>query len=324
MRNKVLQLEALMAQELKDKLLAMPKSSKFKNKFVVLSVLGKQLIVRNFELPIFSAKEIKSTLRFEAVEILSLHPEEIEIDYQILSSAEGKCKGVFAAMPKSVLEDYFAEISKLGFIPLALTAKILTTINAALIRVPSSTKAFYILDFIGEKSAFLALFNEGRCELLRDISYDNITEANQEISNSLRYALGKSAAKHPKELYFSGEIEGRDALIATLENEFNIKGEVIDLKSAGTYAQDVEGYFKINLIKDYTTSLILRRKLHFSLNISLGIVSLFFIFAFIGLLRLDKQARGIRKEFNSSQKVVEYKNKINDLKEKLKFLKNEK
>ena len=172
--NRVLQLEALTPEELKGQLEAIPRGSKLENKFVVLSVSGNQGIVRNFELPVLSAQEIKNTLRFEAVETLSLRTKEIEIDYQLLSSADDKCQGVFAAMPRSALKNYFTEISKSGFIPLALTAKILTTFNAALIQIPPSIKAFYILVFMGEKNAFLALFNEGQCELLRDISYDDI------------------------------------------------------------------------------------------------------------------------------------------------------
>ena len=324
MLSKVLQLEALSPEELKGKLEAMPRESKLKYKFIAMSISGNQAIVRNFELPALAEKEIKNALRLEAVEVLSLLPEEIEIDYQILNVVDGKCKGVFAAMPKGILKDYYAEISKAGFIPLALTAKILTAVNAALTQIPASTKAFYILDFTGKKSVFLALFNKGRCELLRDISYDDIIEARQEIGNSLRYALGKSTAKHPKELYFSGEIEGKDELIANLENEFSVKGKAIDLKVVGADAQEAEGYFKLNLIKEYAVSLSSRRKLQLFLNLAVVIVFLVFIFAYIAALRADAQIKGLKMEFNPSRRAVEYSNKIKDLQEKIKLLKDEK
>ncbi len=324
MLNRVLQLEALSPEELKGKLNSMPKGDKAQARFIVLGISGDQIIMRNFELPVLAAKEIKNALFLEAVEVLSLHQEEIEIDYQVLSSADGKCKGVFLAMPKAVLNDYYAEISKAGFIPLALTAKILTTVNAALTQIPHSIKAFYILDFIGEKNVFLALFNEGQCELIREISYDNIAEAKQEITNSLRYALGKSATKHPEELYFSGEITGRDELIANLENEFNIKAKAVVLKAAEDKNKETKDYFQLNLVKEYTVSLILRRKLHDFLNLAILAASLVFIFTFIWSLRLNTQVKGLKKDFNPSKRAVEYGNKIKDLQEKIKLLENEK
>lgn len=324
MDNRIFYLEAISPLELKGKLDSMLRGSKAHGRFVIMNVFGDQVLVRNFDLPVLAAKEIKNALRLEAVEVFSLPPEEIEIDYQILSSADGKYKGVFLAMPKSTLKDYYAEISRAGFIPLALTAKILTTINSALTQMLPSIKACYILDFIKEKSAFLALFNEGQCELIRDISYDDIAEAKQEIFNSLRYALGRSAAKHPEELYFSGEIVSRDELIANLENEFNVKATAIDLEATEASLKETQGYFKLNLIKEYTVSLALRHKLHRFFNLAIVAAALVFIFAFIGSLRLADRVKVLKKEFDPSKKAAGYGNKIKDLQEKINLLENEK
>jgi len=316
--KEVLQLEALTPEELKNKL----KDSSTKSRFVVLSLCGNQAIVRNFELPILSAAEIKNALCIEALDVFSLHPEEIEVDYQILSSADGKCKGVFAAIPKSALDNYFAQISQAGFIPLVLTAKILTTINSVLRRIPASIKAFYILDFLGEKNVFLALFNEGRCELLRDISYDDLTEAKQEISNSLRYALGKSAAKHPQELYFCGELTGRNELIAGLENEFNFKAKPVESSVSEINAADA--YFQLNLFKEHTISLSLRCQLHRVVNIVLVIVILVFMVVFAGASKLDSQIKAFKKNADPAKELLEAKGKISVLESKIKLLENEK
>lgn len=324
MRDKVLQLEALSPEELKNKLADMPRGNRPKDKFISIGALGSQVIARNFELPIVSAREIKNALRFEAVETFSLGAEDIEIDYQVFSAEDGKSKGVFLAMPKPALKDYYAQVSKAGYIPLALTAQILVALNAALTRIPSPAEAFYILDFIGEKSAFLALFNQGQCELLRDISYDNIAEAKQEISNSLRYALGKSSAKHPQELYFSGEVAGRDELIVSLENEFNVKSTAIDLKAAPAKGNQARGYFNLNLFKDYTATLAFRNKLSRFLNICLGLASLIFILTFIGSLRVSARVKAFKKEFDPSGKAGGYDSKIKELKEKIELLENEK
>ena len=322
MSDKVLQLEALSPQELKGQLEAIPRSNKLENKFVVLSVLGNQAIVRNFELPVLSAKELRSALSIEAVEVFSLHSGEITIDYQVLSNIGAKSRGFFLAMPTSAVKDYYGQAAKARFIPLILTARMLVVINSILTRIPSSAKTFYILSFTGEKGAFLALFNQGECELLRDISYDDTAEAKQEISNSLRYALGKSAAKYPQELYLYGDISGREGLIAGLENEFNFKAKPVELSAPGF--NDAEGYFKLNLFKEHTASLSLRRRLHRFVNLALVAVILVFIVVLTGILKLDGQIKALKKDFDPSKKAVEFRSKISDLQGKIKLLENEK
>jgi len=322
--KKHIYLEADSCEGLRLALESMPKAEKPRGSLFSLAVSGPQVIVRNFSLPVLAVKDLRSALRLEAAEVFSLHPEEIEVDCQVLSVADNKSKGVFLAMPKAALKDYYAEMLKAGFIPLALTAKILTTVNAALIQVPSSVKAFYILNFMGEKSAFLTLFNEGLCELLREISFDDIAEAKQEIANSLRYALGKSADKHPEELYFSGEIAGRDQLIAVLASEFNFKSKAIELKAAEVNTPKAEGYFKLNLIKEYAVSSAFRSKLHFLLNVAIGATLLISVFAFIFWLKLDAQVKALKKDFDPSQKVAEYGQKISGLQKDLRLLENEK
>jgi hypothetical protein len=109
-----------------------------------------------------------------------------------------------------------------------------------------------------------------------------------------------------------------------LENEFNVKSKVIDLKAVGTRAQEAEDYFKLNLFKEYTLSLGLRHKLHCFANIALVAVILVFIFVFAGNLKLDGQIESLKKDFDPSKKAVEYTSKISDLQGKIKLLKNEK
>jgi hypothetical protein len=320
--DSVLQLEALSPEALKGQLEAIPKSSKLENKFVVLSVPSKQAIVRNFELPVLSAKELRSALAIQAVEVFSLHPEEIEIDYQVLSNKGAKSRGFFLAMSKSAVKDYYRLVAKSGLIPFVLTSRMLMVINSILTRVPSSAKMSYILSFTGEKGAFLALFNEGECELLRDISYDDTAEAKQEISNSLRYVLGKSAVKHPPELYLCGDIAGKEELITGLENEFNFKAKLVELSTPGF--NDADGYFKLNLFKEYTVSLSSRRKLHYFANIALIAVSLVFIMVCAGNLKLGGQIRALKKDADPAKKAAEYGNRIKDLQVQIKSLENEK
>jgi len=101
MNDKLFILEAQSPQELEAFLTSTPKDKKIDSRFVELSIYGPGVLVRQFELPYLAARELNNTLKLEVVELLSLLPTEIELDYQILDYSEGKIKGVFVAIPKN-------------------------------------------------------------------------------------------------------------------------------------------------------------------------------------------------------------------------------
>jgi len=319
--NKVLQLEAISPEDLKNKLAEKPELN---NKFISLSICGQKVIVRQVELPKLSARDLRNTLKLEAAELLSLSPHEVELEYQILSSGPDKINGIFVAMPRETLEQYYAQITNAGAVPLCITAQILSTIDASLAGMSYLDRSFSLINFSENGRAYLALFSTGRCELLREINYENLSEAGHEISQSLRYALSKSANKEAQELYFTGQTKDKSELIAKLETEFNIKGKLLALDSQNNIAPNRVNYFNLNLINKYTLSLGLRRKLHCFANAALIAVSLVFIVVVAVNLKLDGRIKALKSDFNPSQKVVEYGNKISDLQGKIKLLENEK
>ncbi len=321
MRNKVLQLEAISPEDLKDKL---TEKSGLKHSFINLSISGQKVVVRQLELPKLSSRDLENTLRLEAAELLSLLPDEVALEYQVLSRGVNKINGIFVAMPREILEEYYALITKTGAIPLSITAQALSAINASLTNIPYLGKSFSLINFSENNMAYLALFSPGRCELLREISYDNISEAGKEISQSLRYALSKSENKESQELYFTGQTKDKLELIAELETEFNTKSKVVDLDVQKDIVPNAASYFNLNLIKKYTLSLGLRRKLHFFVNSALIAVFLVLLVGLMGIFKLDDQIKALKKDFDPAKRIVEYGNKISDLQGKIKLLENEK
>lgn len=323
MRNKVLQLEALSPEALENTIAGLAEKERLENNFVTLNLSGPKLIVRQFELPALSLRELKNSLQLEATELLSLPAEEFAFDYQILESSADKINGVFVALPRNILEQYYLKITQAKMFPLSITAEILVVIDAFLSRINSASSNFCLLNFATENTVHLALFNAGRCEVLREIRYENISEAKQEIFNSLRYAIGKSSAKHPEEIYFSGAPIDKNELIAGMENEFGAKGTAVDLKGMETEVKK-RNYFRINLIKEYTVSLPLRRSLHHVFNLVIGVVFLACILALARVVKLDTLVRNLKTESDPSLKVKEYNSKLKGLQEKIKFLEDEK
>ena len=323
MQDKVLQLEAASPERLEEAIAGIVEEGGIKNHFVALSISGPKVIVRQIELPSLPSRELKKSLGLEAAELLSLPPQEAALDYQILGSADNRINGVFVALPREILEQYYQKIIQAKAIPLSITAQILTIISAFLREAKPASNSFSLLNFSGKDTVHLALFNAGSCELLREIRYDNIKEAKEEVFNSLRYALGRSSSKHPEEFYFSGDLTDKNELIASLENEFSLKGKIIDLKSVDAQFQGTKDYFKINLIKKYSLPFLFRNEIFRGLNIIIGISLLFCLVMAFKIIKTDKLIKGSEKELSSITKKIDY-NYINSLQEKINLFLNEK
>lgn len=321
-QKKILQLEALSPEELKNKLEA--KKTELKNSFINLSISGQKVIVRQIELPKLSTRDLEKALKLEAAELLSLLPNEVALEYQVLSIGSDKINGIFVALPRETLKQYYVQITNAGAVPLYITAQILSAIDTSLVGISYRVKSFSLINFSEDNKVYLALFSAGHCELLREMSYDNISEAGQEISQSLRYALSKSANKEAQALYFTGQTKDKAGLIAKLEAEFNTQSKVIDLDAQKDINPNMVRYFNINLINKDTLSLGQRRKLHRFVNIALITIFLIFIWVFTGSLKLGGQIRALKNDFDPSKKAGEYRNKIKDLQGKIKLLENEK
>ncbi|MBM3243596.1 MAG: hypothetical protein FJZ12_02010 [Candidatus Omnitrophica bacterium] len=297
---------------------------KIEGGFIILNISNPKLIVRQVEMPSLFAREMESALKLEAAELLSLTQSEVALEYKILDSQPDKTNVVFIALPKQELKKYYSGLVKVKAIPLSITAKILSSIDVFLKENTPEGKSFLLLDFSGKDKVYLALFNSGVCEHLREIDYENIQEAQTEISQSIRYALSKSANKDTHELFFTGSTEDKADLIAKLETEFSIKGKVIKLAPEVSDASVTSGYFGLNLIKKYSASIAERKKIHKGLNVAIGVFAFIFIFGLINFIKVGSQIRSLKKDYDPSKRISEYSQKIKDIQQKIKVLQNEK
>lgn len=274
MNNTIVRLKALSLKEFEKAITAKAEKALLEKKNIALSISDPKIIVRQFELPVLAHQELKKSLILEAVELLSLSPRGIIFDFQIFSKDARKIRGVFVAMSKNILMKYCDVVTKLKAEPFSVTADILSSANIFLTKTDLAKKSFSLLDFARPGMVYLVLFNAGCCELLREIRYDNISEAREEILHSLRYGLGKSSSKESRELFFSGDYADKNKLMAEIENEFSVKSRAIDLSVEGGSKERVKNYFKINLIKPYVLPLAWRRFMHYFFDIVIGLLCL--------------------------------------------------
>ena len=236
---------------------------KRKNKclFVALAISGSQVLVRTFDLPKAPFPDIINNLKFDAVELLSLPVDEIELDFQVLSSTKEKVSGVFACLPKKLLADYLSILDKEKITPVKITAYILAHIDAFLLSHTTNNKRFCLLDFSKRDIIHLAVFNQKQCELLREIPYENLEEARLEVIQSLRSACGKSHAKQFDHIYFSGDLAQSEQLASEIGRDFSSATEhipFIDIKTALCHESN---FFDLNLLSKYSFFLSGRKKI---------------------------------------------------------------
>lgn len=313
----VVNLEASSPEEL-DKIFSdSPRETIESNVLVALSLYGKKVLVRQFDFPLLSKRELNNSIILDAVELFSAKTHEIEVDYQVTDQQE-RIKGVFIAMLKKDLREYLASIRKAGYIPLSITAKMLTYINSFLQEYKSEQANFCFLDFSNGNIVNLSVFNEGKCELLRMIYFEDLDEAEREIKDSLHYFSGKSSIKQLEKMYFVGKDPGLNKLITNLKDRLALDTEEIGLK-IDKFTPKEKSLFNLNLGRKYIITLSMRRIIRYTLDIFIAVL---FAASFVLAIEVVKSNFEIRK-INSSYNTQDY-NKAVGLKDKISSIKNAK
>lgn len=299
MKKPILNLEIMSPAELDNTLSSITQGSNHTDHQVALNLFGPQILVRQFDLPPLTKREIKNAIKLEATEVFSLLPEEIEIDYQILDSSKDKIKGVFTAIPKTLLNDYISRIDKAKLTPLKLSANILSRINYFLKENAIENKNVCLIDFYKANIINIAIFDNKECRLLREINYENLNDAEREIMYSLKYTSGRSANKQFDAIYLLGDSTGKDDIIANLKQELNteVKNYSIDSQLNDGLT---ELFFNIDLINGNRISPSLRRKLLFASNSVLIISLLLFLFFSIITNLQNKEIKNLSASYKPS------------------------
>ena len=269
-------------------------------RFAELRIYGSGILVRQFELPNVSLGELKNALKLEATEIFSLPPQDIELDYKIFSSSEHKIKGMFLAIPNKLLQEYLSCFDATDIIPVKMTANIIAVAGDFLLNNRTARKSFCLVDFSKTNIINMTVFINGQCELLREIYYDGIDDAEEKVINSLKYIYGKSASKRLNKIYYSGDLFDKDALVLRLQEKIDVEPESGNATDRdimpSTPKSDI--FFKINLFKKYVPSLPMRNGILRTERVALTIFLLFFLILGAKTLREGLSIRHLRSSFS--------------------------
>ena len=159
------------------------------------------------------------------------------------------------------MANYLSILDKEKITPVKITAHILATFDAFFLSRTTNNERFCLLDFSKQEIVHLAVFNQKKCELLREIPYESLEEAKLEIIQSLRSACGKSYAKQFDHIYFSGDLAQSGELASEVGRDFNSAIEHVPLIDIKTALCHEDSFFGLNLLKNYSFFLSGRKKI---------------------------------------------------------------
>ena len=127
--------------------------SRIKTKDVVASLSGNAVIVKKINLPVMTEAELSESIHWEAEQYIPFDIQDVNLDYQILSTGSGDGKGsmevLLVAAKKDRITDYTDVINKAGRTPVVVDVDAFAVQNA------------YEANYDVEPGAVVALLNVG-------------------------------------------------------------------------------------------------------------------------------------------------------------------
>ncbi|HAJ57729.1 MAG TPA: hypothetical protein DCL35_08230 [Candidatus Omnitrophica bacterium] len=270
--------------------------------YASLDLYGPSVLVRQFTLVQLSPREIKNALILEAVEVFSLSPEEIAIDYQVLHSSPDKVNGIFVAIPKNILKGYVACLDKAGLTPVKIGANMISRLDRFLKKEKVWHGDFCLIDFYKDDIVNMAVFHEGNCGFLREIRYDNIAAGEREVAYSLKYACSRSSHKQFGDFYCMGDIEGKEKIVSSLEKDYSVRIKRYDARDNTDACPGAKPVLKPDLVKYSGSSWILWKAMSMFFNSAVILSFLIILFLSATLIKNN----GTIKKFPYSVSKADY------------------
>lgn len=269
------------------KLIALLKDELRKNninievKDATLCLSGRDLIVRNFEIPMMPREELQSAVNFEAKKYIPFKVEDLITDCQIgYDKSERTNLILFIGIKKDVIERYISLLQQLGIKLSAIEYSAFSLIRCLKLNNLSDSGIVGVLgaDLQEEDEVNFSVLENGFPLFSRDIGLGSRPEAAQaltgadintileklktELRVSLDYYHRKFPNKNIKKIFFlSGE--GYRSELETFIAEIGLPAQFIDLSAL--LAKDEA--FSLSLIKAYSASLAKMIKTRIKVNL---------------------------------------------------------
>jgi hypothetical protein len=283
MYEKIKQFEVSSPDELRSALASYEQNGAY---FAGVRVFGPNVLTRQFNFPNSSEKDLVAGLKMEASETLSVSADDLELSYQITTVDEKGIHGIYSVMTRHVLMDYLECFKDHSLIPVSLTASAVGAVIDFLNNQRQAGDNFCLVNFLNPRVVNIIIFADGKPTFFRELYDLSDSDFKDKITDTIRYSCSQSASKRIDQMYFIGDLNGKDDLIKSLkEMKYLSSGQPVSAGGAATI--DLMG---LNLLGKLVCAPEEQKKLVFIFNlisVFSAILCIFMVWHFVsGLIHL--------------------------------------
>lgn len=146
----------------------------FSSTDVVLGVSGPRVFVRQAEVPAMNAEDLRSSLKFDAQELIPIPMEEASFDFSVLEQEPGQdgkqtVRILIVAAHRELLRNYLATLKGAGLNPVAMDASPLALMRAVPASDPQAS-GMEVLVSIGAELTTVAVRDQGVPKFIRSLT----------------------------------------------------------------------------------------------------------------------------------------------------------
>jgi type IV pilus assembly protein PilM len=258
--------EIKLAALLKDELIA----NKIETKEAMIILSGKDLIIRNFDMPLLSKEELETAVSFEVKKYIPFRPEELVLDFQRKTDKPNRKNNIlFAGIKKEALNKYLAVLShvNLRVISIEYSAfSILRLLKLTGIKT-KGVIALAAVDLVKDDETNFVVLEDGFPLFSRDITF--LSAAHEQLAKPEEDKAGKVLERLKRELRISLDYYNRKFSSKAISKLFFVTGQDYQLDIEATMRDiglssellditkylDRSGTLSLALVKAYSGSL---------------------------------------------------------------------
>ncbi len=188
-----------------------PEAAASSDKRFRISVSGTSFISRRIKLPLMTAAELKSAIRFQAETQLPFPIDDCMVDCQILTqkAADRSMEVLLVAVKRDFLEQRLKELAGAGIYPEVVDGDVFCMANAFEILGQETNEKTYGLLNIGHKLSSFVIVHEGILYFVREIPQEvadvkqSLESLSVELINSVNYFENETSVDL-KSIWMSG------------------------------------------------------------------------------------------------------------------------
>jgi type IV pilus assembly protein PilM len=212
---------------------------KIKVKDVVASISGHPVIIKKITMPLATDEELEESIKFEAEQYIPFDLEEVNIDFEVLSTEEEKADQMnvmLVAAKKVMINDYSKLLTDAGLNPVILDIDVFALENAFELNYPNEDDQNTALIDVGASTININVVKGGLSAFTRDVFLGG-----NQITEDIQKQFGISFDE-AETLKTSGDINkddfgGKDILKKACDNIGLEIQKSLDFYSSTTYEQ---------------------------------------------------------------------------------------